>query len=1324
MLRNDSTQRNRARLSRRIIIVGLFLAGTCACRAEPSLLKEMAEAQQELSAKAAEAHRAGEVDGLGWKYFELKAPNLRLEFRPADYEHPAVLVLPARLGSETDRAALSAIDGNEETPVGRLGSRAHVFYRIPKQLMKSEKLSVEFSRHPHFVWIGEEASLRELWDDCLEPYSMIYRREWLPLTEQYGLSPTEQFNELKLMNGRAFATTPKAAAGLYAAGCVTGLKFKARQRAEKAMSWADAEAVRKLYHQDGVLAELEVAVRGLNADNLRLALEDMNRKFPGRGLRKRYGLGLEGIADERSAALAKLAAGDDDAASAAKSLLAECRDIMLANPLLDDMQLVAVRRKIGSLDLRDHNLSLTGLDRPPRSGFGSCGRVLGIPKLATHSILTNLRTENQWNCDIVKLSGLREKVEVTPLYRAPEANLLISNAHVHWDGNRIAFTMGSHEEEMTLYELDAASGSTQRLSPETSDHFVDSCYLPDGNMVVMSTAIMTALACEGGSHLLSNMYLLNPETGKLRQLGVDQENSYHATVTDDGKVMYIRYEYTDTPHYFTRIVMEMNPDGTNQREIYGSNSVWPTSVYYPQPIPGNSKQFSAVVSGHHGPSHMGRLVLFDVSRGRREADGAVQFIGDRDQPVEAVMVDRLYAQDFPKHMYSVPLDEAYYLTMMKPSLYAAWGLYLVDRFDNKTLIYEPEEEFIAWPQIMNKKELPPVIPSSIDESSKTSTLYVQDLYEGPGLAGVPRGSVKDLAVYAFHYGYRGAASHKYIGIESSWDARYILGTVPVNEDGSVAFEVPAMMPVSLMPLDAEGRALQKMRTWINPQPGEYLSCVGCHEAVDHTPLSKTAMASNAKPQELKPWLGPARVYSFVMEMQPVLDRYCVSCHDGSGSPPDLRNDYSKEDLLGSKEYSQPYTTLQKYVRRSGPESDYRLTTPTEWHASSSTLVQMLEKGHYGVALDDEAWRRLYMWIDLNVPFHGSFHPGPFGEYGDQAQWRADALRRYAGLDWNAEAEYVRQVEAFVAGQEAAEPITPKAPEPPKTPTPEGWPFPEERARQMQDADVLVLEFGKPGRTIAGYDRCRAVTRTLPDKERLEFVRIPAGRFVMGDDDNYPNETPRVVEIKRPFWMSTSEIANSQFQAFAPEHDSGHADLPEKDQTSRGVPLYTEKQPAVRVSHRQAVAFCEWLSRETGEKVSLPTEEQWEWAARAGTDSDMWFGERTADFGTFANLSDFSHRYSRDFTRRDAPDYFCFIEDVDDGQAVSASIRSFQPNPWGLYDMIGNVEEWTATPDGMGKFMVRGGSWFDVPRSATSAVRWGYNEFMRLPDLGFRVIIEE
>ena len=151
------------------------------------------------------------------------------------------------------------------------------------------------------------------------------------------------------------------------------------------------------------------------------------------------------------------------------------------------------------------------------------------------------------------------------------------------------------------------------------------------------------------------------------------------------------------------------------------------------------------------------------------------------------------------------------------------------------------------------------------------------------------------------------------------------------------------------------------------------------------------MAMKKAPDEIQDWYGKPRPYSYLMEVQPLLDEHCISCH-GAGKKVDLRNNFSDAQMIDWWKPNRSYDILQKYVRRNGPESNPEIMVPTEWHASSSTLIQMLQKGHHGVELDQEDYERLYMWIDLNAPFHASFKPPKYSIYGDQVKWRADRLK--------------------------------------------------------------------------------------------------------------------------------------------------------------------------------------------------------------------------------------------------------------------------------------------------------------------------------------------
>ena len=185
---------------------------------------------------------------------------------------------------------------------------------------------------------------------------------------------------------------------------------------------------------------------------------------------------------------------------------------------------------------------------------------------------------------------------------------------------------------------------------------------------------------------------------------------------------------------------------------------------------------------------------------------------------------------------------------------------------------------------LRKTPRPPVIPDRVNPESREATVYLSNIYAGKGLEGVPPGTVKRLRLFEPHYAYPGMGGHISIGIDGPWDVHRILGTVPVEADGSASFKVPANTPIAVQPLDEKGRAVQIMRSWFTAMPGETVSCVGCHDSQNTTPGRRSPAAMVRKPSAITPWYGPARGFSFQREVQPVLDKYCVGCHDGSNAP--------------------------------------------------------------------------------------------------------------------------------------------------------------------------------------------------------------------------------------------------------------------------------------------------------------------------------------------------------------------------------------------------------------------------------------------------------
>jgi len=122
----------------------------------------------------------------------------------------------------------------------------------------------------------------------------------------------------------------------------------------------------------------------------------------------------------------------------------------------------------------------------------------------------------------------------------------------------------------------------------------DPVYLPDGRIIFASTRCFHGVPCVGGGNQVANLFLFDPEGDpkgeKIRQITFEQDHDWCPTLLHNGRVMYTRWEYSDSPHYFTRILMHMNPDGTQQAELYGSNSYWPNSTFYARPCPGQCRR--------------------------------------------------------------------------------------------------------------------------------------------------------------------------------------------------------------------------------------------------------------------------------------------------------------------------------------------------------------------------------------------------------------------------------------------------------------------------------------------------------------------------------------------------------------------------------------------------------------------------------------------------------------------------------------------------------------------------------------------------------------
>jgi len=1051
----------------------------------------------------------------------------------------------------------------------------------------------------------------------------------------------------------------------------------------------------------------------------RRLIEDLNRTYGAK-----YEGGKEFLA--RLEMIEKSLEENANDGDAKKALVTLIREASLANPLLDFDNLLVIRRK------------------------GEANRSLNA-----YTSTTIRRTG--WDNEISELSNLRGDVKARTIYRHPDQSVM-KHMTLDFAADKIMFSGVGQNGSWAVLEVDKDGKHLKELTPSDQKdvQWFDSCYLPERDLIVAcSTAGMQGLPCVNGGQPMVNLYKVNKSSHRVRQLTFEQDSDWHPRVLQNGRVMYLRWEYTDTPHYFARYLFHMNPDGTGQMEYWGSGSYFPSAFCWARPMPDHAAMLVGCVSGHHAKSETGRLVLLNPALGRNyplrfrpkektwgpensginihgdvfpaEVTGCVQEIPGYGRDV----VGNVYDNQGGGQKYTFgtpwPLSSKYFLVSMRgcPGSRGKWALALVDVFDNMTLLYEDPNYDVFEPIPFVATKTPPVL---VDRTVKDrpTMIFCTDVHYGRALPGIPRGKVKRLRIFAYHYCYIRSGGHESVGLESSWDIKRILGTVPVETDGSFCFEAPPNTPIAVQPLDEDGAALALMRSWMVGMHGERLACNGCHEDLSESPPNRRTIAGTQRPHKIEPWLGPPRPFAYSTEIQPVLDKYCFGCHNEKSKSEEGMISFEKGNP-GNWRSDRSYLNLSAFVHRPGPEDDLDVLVPMEYHVSTSPLIQMLRKGHHGVKLDQASWERFYTWIDLNAPHRGMWNNSNYEKR------RLDLAVLYAGLTDNPEEEH----RLTLTSLENMEPVEPIIPEQPEKPAPDGlkaksYPFDAGKAKQMAGANAeMEIE--------------------LAEGVTMKLVRIPAGEFVMGNQDGYADESPRaVVKVERPFWMGVTEVTNKQYEAFDPKHDTRYLDERGKDHTTPGYIANHPDQPVARISWQQATQFCGWLAKKTGKRVALPTESQWEWAARAGAETQFFYGTPDTDFSKWANLADAGRRRtyvgwdggSKIHRRRDYPaDYLFPLRDdrFTDKWFVVDYVKQYEPNPFGLYDVVGNVSEWTRSDyrpypykdnDGRNrgntseKKVARGGAWNDRPKTSGSSVRFPYESYQKVWNVGMRVIIEE
>ncbi|MGE5610256.1 MAG: hypothetical protein ACM359_13465 [Bacillota bacterium] len=623
---------------------------------------------------------------------------------------------------------------------------------------------------------------------------------------------------------------------------------------------------------------------------------------------------------------------------------------------------------------------------------------------------------------------------------------VIRDPDVSYDGKRILFSWkkSDRQDDYHLYEMTVADGKVRQITSGLGFADYEGQYLSNGDLVFNSTRCVQSVDCWWTE--VSNLYTCAADGKYLRRLAFDQVHSNFPTVMRDGRVIYTRWEYSDRGQIFPQGLFQMYPDGTGQTENYGNNSWFPTAILHARGLPG-SDRIVCILSGHH-TLQKGWLAIIDPAKGRQENSGTQLIAPVRETPAERIDA---YGQDGDQFQYPWPLSDTEFLVTFKPAgSDRPFGIYFMTIDGRRELLVADAGISCNQPIPLMSRPVPAVRPSVVDYRKKTGTFYMQDVYAGPGLAGVPRGTIKALRVVALDYraaaigsntneGPAGAALISTpVSIQGTWDVKTVLGMATVYEDGSASFIVPSNTPVYFQALDANNHAVQTMRSWAQLQPGETMSCVGCHEDKNSTPpAGKLTLAMQAGPQKLTPWYGTPRGFSFHKEIQPILNRQCVQCHfqDDPARLVDVRGPVKEEATLTEPlpmlaasrnetananikpafslrglpgTWSPAYRALANRRVNSwiDPQSEPSMLPPYHAGAAKSPLIALLRAGHYQVKLSAEEMDLLSCWIDLLVPCFGDYTEGL--TESERAQYQRLLAKRHRWL-----AQERKNIEQFI-----------------------------------------------------------------------------------------------------------------------------------------------------------------------------------------------------------------------------------------------------------------------------------------------------------------------
>ena len=539
---------------------------------------------------------------------------------------------------------------------------------------------------------------------------------------------------------------------------------------------------------------------------------------------------------------------------------------------------------------------------------------------------------------------------LTVILDDPEGS--IRDPQVYYDAEKILISYRpGGTDYFNLYEINVdGDGLTQLTSGPYND--MEPTYLPDGRIMFCSDRSNRWVPCWYSQ--VAILYACDSDGNNIRPISGNIEHDNTPWVLSDGRVIYERWEYVDRSRVAFHHLWTANPDGTGQMIYYG-NLHPGTLMIDAKPIPNSNNEVIAVFSPNHG---------------RREHEGAIAIVTPKQGPDVQASARKITKKENFRDPYAVSRD--CFLVAQGPSLLA------MNRSGETREIYRLPTELVKArvechePRPLRARPREPVIPPRSDYRQVTGRLILQDVYAGRNMAGVERGEIKKLLVLetlSKPINYSGKMPPMSFG--GTYTLERIVGTVPVEPDGSAYMEVPALRSLFFVALDENNNSVKRMHSFLSVMPGETTSCVGCHEQRQQTPVPTETAALHAlkrAPSPVTPLAGIPDVFDYPRDIQPILDKHCLACHD-----------YDRRDggviLTGDHGpiFSHSYYTLTALGWISDGRDRMQTNLPPRTvGTSASPLMKMLDGSHYDVKLTQHEQDMIRYWIESAAVYPGTY----------------------------------------------------------------------------------------------------------------------------------------------------------------------------------------------------------------------------------------------------------------------------------------------------------------------------------------------------------------